>query len=139
MHVIIIGGRFRSVLGGSAPLPMTRPTTLGRLSCFMEPLQARLPRHASLPCWCYLFAFSALSFDCPWLQPLFLYYMINFCLLAFSFRSQIPMQTPWQQQDLSFPAGSPLRGHSFQDSNHEWLVTPRPSMRPITEECFPLV
>jgi hypothetical protein len=51
---------------------------------------------------------------------------------------KIPMQTPCQQQDLSFPAGPPLRGHPFQDSNPEWLVTPRPSMRPVTEGNFSL-
>ncbi len=38
-----------------------------RLSCFMEPSQARLPRHKSLPCWWYIFARSASSFDCRWL------------------------------------------------------------------------
>ncbi len=46
---------------------------------------------------------------------------------------KIPMQTQWQQQDRSIPEGSPPRCHPFKDNNHERLVTPRPSMRPITE------
>ncbi len=57
---------------------------------------------------------------------------------------KIPMRTPWQ--DRSVPAGSsssPLRGHPFQDSNHEWLVTPRRSMRLGLSRkgifCFPMV
>ncbi len=46
------------------------------------------------------------------------------------------MQTPWQQQDLSFPEGPPFRGHAFQDNNHKKPFRPRPSMRPITEGNF---
>ncbi len=35
------------------------------LSLLMKQLQARMPRHTSLPCCCYVFACSFSSFDCP--------------------------------------------------------------------------
>ena len=77
-------------------------------------------------------AFKSLSATLYFLNRFFISRSISVCWLLAS-GLKIPMQTQWQQQDRSIPEGSPPRGHPFQDNNHERLVTPRPSMRPITE------
>ena len=77
-------------------------------------------------------ALKSLSAILYFLNRFFISRSISVCWLLAS-GLKIPMQTQWQQQDRSIPEGSPPRGHPFQDNNHERLVTPRPSMRPITE------
>ncbi len=106
----------------SAPQPITTLHPLS--SCTFIPPSALQIRPYS--------AFKSLSAIIYFLNRFFISRSISVGWLLAS-GLKIPMQTPWQQQDRSIPEGSPLRAHPFQDNNHERPVTPRPSMRPITE------
>lgn len=106
----------------SAPQPITTLHPLS--SCTFIPPSALQIRPYS--------AFKSLSAILYFLNRFFISRSFSVCwLLASGLKNQ--MQTQWQQQDRSIPEDSPPRGHHFQDNNHKRLVTPRPSMRPITE------
>ncbi len=106
----------------SAPQPITILHPLS--SCtFIQPSALQIRPYS---------AFKSLSAILYFLIRFFISRSISVCwLLASGLKN--PMQTQWQQQDRSIPEDPPPRGHPFQDNNHELLVTPRPSMRPITE------
>ena len=106
----------------SAPQPITTLHPLS--SCtFIPPSAVQIRPYSAL---------KSLSAILYFLNRFFISRSISVCwLLASGLENQ--MQTQWQQQDRSIPEDSPPRGHPFQDNNHERLVTPRPSMRPITE------
>jgi hypothetical protein len=67
---------------------------------------------------------------------LFHYLLLNFCLLALSFRSQKSDADSVAAARPSFPARWPFKGHPFQENNHKNPLKPRPSMRPIMEGNF---
>ena len=111
----------------SAPQPITTLHPLS--SCTFIPPSALQIRPCSALRLKLVRALSAILY---FLNRFFISRSISVCWLLAS-GLKIPMQTQWPQQDRSIPEGSPPRGHPFQDNNHERLVTPRPSMRPITE------
>ena len=106
----------------SAPQPITTLHPLS--SCTFIPPSALQIRPYS--------AFKSLSAILYFLNSFFISRSFSVCWLSAS-GLENQMQTQWQQQDRSIPEDSPPRGHHFQDNNHKRLVTPQPSMRPITE------